>query len=1023
MKTRIAALLFAVFLAACGGDEQTVDFNWERASLTYSYPANGQAAVPLHAPMVLRFSDALTTTDPLAPLSLETAAGDPVSFSATLTADGRAVVLTPDAPLAPATDYVLDAGDQDTDVGSASFPENGVRFTTRIEPDGPAAGARTDTVFRVERMIPDGNDMPLMDFSSLRLQFSQPIDRATLEYGTTVALQGGGGLVEANVIASGPYLTIDPVNDMTSGASYQLQLGTGLQSTLGNSLVPGDYADREIVPEDSGVGATLVQKAGVSNETVADQCGPDTGGDRLSPLTGEPINCVPIESLLLGDKTSSQQEGDVYAELASLNRYPHMTPLRIPRGSLLKGASVEVNVAGEVPVRFASGDASTGEISVRFISDANGYMFRNPYTDDAEAPRHIRLFMDVAMNTANTEANASLSQDLMHLELVGTAIIIDGRMTIDAVGVVEPEVLGLETAYGTLSFHMESYRDQLNAPTPAVDDVNPVVQSWAPGDHADKHRPGDPLIVNFSEPLDRTSLQGNIDLQKNGVAEPFDWHLDGATLVIHPQSPLAYGADYDIYFTQSITDLAGNTLVESASQHLAFTMPSFAAGDRAPLVTTTYPGFPCVTTDRNLAANDHGRCSEGQGSDDHLPVTTLPAERPIVVQFSQDMLADSIALGGSFLVERDNGAGGWEPVAGRLDVRPRLVRFHPETPWEAGTLYRYTLGSNGDENSSAATCDGTDAICSQLPGGATGYPLQTRMLAQNRGNAPAPTGGGPDMTIYFRGGGGDPGVFQRMTNLPTADVNADLVHQDSELQPTPDGGGGYLVPDNGTELRVENTSGLILKANVGCGFDGGGYNPPKLSCEGEKFLHLTGALNADVVGYDAGRDAVKVHVYPTQIYTSSVDVYAVLLLVVIPEIKNVPTGPQIMRIRYADNGSGQRTEPVTGWIEQTAQGPVFTTELDMYLDAPYLRPDALGIELPHNQHSYELNDVKLSGAVTFLPDGRMQIEQLNVDPDGAGPENGSIPINVSIGGGVAGMNMAIPEKGIRIRYLSSTIKE
>ena len=52
------------------------------------------------------------------------------------------------------------------------------------------------------------------------------------------------------------------------------------------------------------------------------------------------------------------------------------------------------------------------------------------------------------------------------------------------------------------------------------------------------------------------------------------------------------------------------------------------------------------------------------------------------------------------------------------------------------------------------------------------------------------------------------------------------------------------------------------------------------------------------------------------------------------------------------------------------------TELDVYLDAPYLQPPFFS---SHNQHSYPLH-LKLSGPISFLDDGRMQITQANGDP-------------------------------------------
>jgi hypothetical protein len=222
---------------------------------------------------------------------------------------------------------------------------------------------------------------------------------------------------------------------------------------------------------------------------------------------------------------------------------------------------------------------------------------------------------------------------------------------------------------------------------------------------------------------------------------------------------------------------------------------------------------------------------------------------------------------------------------------------------------------------------------------------------------------------------------------------------------------------------VEGQGGLLLAANLGCGFEGPDVipfwqaNPAPLVCNDKKFIHLVGALNADVVGWDEGEGAVRVKVYPTVIMTTSLDTWAILSLIVAKEKKLIPTGPQIMRIRYQDDGFGNRTEPVTGWIRNTVDGPVLDIELDVYLSAPDLEPEALGLTLTHDLYSYPLS-LSLSGPVTLLPDGRMRIEQVNVTtPD-------SIDVNISlIGIGAASMSLGIPEGGVRLDYISKPIKD
>ena len=253
----------------------------------------------------------------------------------------------------------------------------------------------------------------------------------------------------------------------------------------------------------------------------------------LSPLTGLPINEVPINATLLGDDNATQQGGDVHAELAFVPNYPEVTPFTVPRSTVLAGSSIDVNIGGEVPAGF-----STGAVNVHFLSDASGYLLPNPYTQRADAPRQVRLFMDVAMSTEDPTANGGVTQDILHIELVGTALVVDGIMTIDAVSMVEPNILGLERGYGTLSFHMEAYRDQLNPPEQVADTTPPELQSWQPGGNGTLQKPDAPVILNFSEPLNSDTLDGNITLLENGSEIDSQWYQDGAAVVIKPDTPL-----------------------------------------------------------------------------------------------------------------------------------------------------------------------------------------------------------------------------------------------------------------------------------------------------------------------------------------------------------------------------------------------------------------------------------------------------------------------------------------------------
>lgn len=994
--------LLGGLLTACDSKQtQTVSIpaSWSSSNnLTYAYPADGQAQIAPLAPVVLHFASALSDANPedlddlaaIAALSasfqLKVTGGASVPFVLSVVDAGRGVVLQPVSKLAENTAYEVSWSNLATADGMVQ-PLT-LHFTTRSANKGPKSLVSSGA-FAVARALPVQSNFPLMDFSSLRLQFTQPIAQKTLKYGLgqSVSLENASGeLVPATILASGRLLTLDPKADLIPGQPYTLKLASTLKSTLGEDLTPGIYAAYVFTPLDSRPREVMALEAPASGIT--------------SVLTGEIINKVPIKSALLGDNSASQQSGNLYAELAFVPNFPNVTPLRVPKGNILTGSTVEVMIKGVVPAGL-----DTGAIKVNIVSDANGYMTDNPYSTAVDTPRMVFLTMDAAMSADNAPANGAFNQNILHIDVVGTAIVKDGKLVMDAVGVVELEVLGLDQAVGVLSFHLEGYADQSTAPVQVADTTAPTLQSWLPGAEDERARPGDPVILTFSEPLDPTTVTASsLKLLKDGVEQAMDWRSDGSSLVLQPQSPLAHNASYSVQFTADITDLAGNPVTAS---NLGFSLPALAGpGSRSPVVLASYPGFPCVTTGRNVATNLQGRCSGGKATDDLMPIPDMPADRSIQIQFSQSMNATSIVQGsacgsGSFRVELVNSSNVCLGVVpGKLEASAQALRFTPDTPWVAGQLYRYVLGSNGNSRSATATCDGTQSIC-----GSNGLPLQTQALSATVAAAPTPTGGGPLLEIWFKGGANLSSVAQRLRGLPASDVNANFVHEAGEFGPV-DSGGGLFVASNAARIITTGQTGLVSGSNIGCAVGA--------TCPTQQFLYISNALDAEVADYDPVEGGVRVLIQPTQLIGSSVDVYANT------SFGNTvaATGPQVLRVRFALNpATGRRELPITAYIKDVGGVPTLSGTLELYLDVPTLAPMLLGLTIAHDLYSYPLT-ASVSGPVSFLPDGRMLATLSNDNDINFTTTLTAIGI---LPGGTVGMR--IPAGTMKVEGVSAPIKQ
>ena len=359
-------------------------------------------------------------------------------------------------------------------------------------------------------------------------------------------------------------------------------------------------------------------------------------------------------------------------------------------------------------------------------------------------------------------------------------------------------------------------------------------------------QPGAPIVLNFDEPLDPASLNepGALTVTQDGTTLDITHKVDGAAVVIEPEGGLEYlpadgNPEYTIQLGSQITDLAGNNFVPET---LTFKLPgevttrsipdkdgNYSQEDvqvNSPMLLSAYPGYPCVIEEEDLLNLDLdsglvGRCAggaqEGWGNeqyplvdyqaDDDLPLMSLPANRPIVLQFTKAINPDSVELGGSFNIFRVDASGqpvDGETIQGSLTVDGQRITFVPEAPWANGQYYSYTLGSNNDTSSADisddriigsedAVCDGTESIC-----GEDGHPLRTQPLCVSyrepitpnnaggtfrtvadyliRNDYFMPCAGCPDLAIFFKGEPASGDVLQTLRTSPDVDTNGNLMH-------------------------------------------------------------------------------------------------------------------------------------------------------------------------------------------------------------------------------------------------------
>ena len=967
------------------------------ASVIYSFPADGQAEVSPKTDIFLRFSHRIIDEEIDRKIQLSSE-HKKIPFNIELMDGGRSLKLSPLGDLDLATDYNVNFSDHLRAEGERIAPNPnatgpaGIQFTTRSGVTGLSGLDSLTASFAVSEQIPspEGAFSP-MDFSTFRLRLTQPIHPQWREMGGSIKLVNSDGeTIPATILAKGRSIAIDPCttlrksecgleNDVLSpDTSYSVVL-SNLPNLAGQTL---DYKS-DFTPTDTSPTVILFQE--VIDSGLSKQQQAQLGSER-SILNGEVTNAVTLSSVLMGEAGPSKMSGGLFAELAYAPNFPGDAPLpfRVPKGSQLSSSSLTLNINGSVPIADSSNNSieRTGNLIVKLLTDATGYLYPNPYSDSVEAPRHVKLLMDASINTEGVLANAGLSQNLLGVELSGIALVRNGILTIDALGTIEPNLLGREHSNITLALHLEAEARadiQLSAlESRKADTSAPRLLSWMPGPDEAKpgnrdqiQRPGDSIVLNFDEALDGESLKDSFTLFADGIPLPqtqLRQQLDGTVVFLNPEGGLRHGIMYALQIHSSLTDLVGNG---ARSQTLEFALPQLTAPDRSPIALTTYPGFPCASTGVNLSASppSHGMCIDsgpetlpsGQ-SRPPLPVTALPNNRPIVVVFSQSMNLDTIRIGETFLVEKINKDGRViGTVPGRLEKNIQRIRFYPDSPWEVGSFYRYTIAS------ATAVNDCNNAVCS-----IDGYPLQTDLLVDPEDI------GGPDLTIYFYGSESTKSVFLPLRNLPVRDTNSNQSVDCPTLSGLnciepfahgADGAGGFLPSENSAKLAVvgkqANVFGAMVGASVGCYADE--------ECPANKFIYQTSGLNAELIGpaldHEGNTLGVRVLLYPTMLATTSTSVY-------LDGVGPSTTGPLVLRMTYGSPSSINPMGLVEGIIVQ-GQGcqPTFLATADLTLDAPNLSVP-IDSALSHDLYSKPFT-LKLEGPIVFFDDGRMQIEQRN----------------------------------------------
>lgn len=467
LNASLAALLAAT-LAACGGDssssyvenesggngaptpiepEPPLPGNPDALPLV-TYPLPDQSEVPVTIQALLRYDDSVyeqtEILDRIGLIKDPRGVDEDVEVTITLADRGRTVVVTPTEKLEPFTRYVLHrdfAGDEAPEHDAHEYM--GYYFNTGGDPEGDQdARSYEPSELSVEELKPRfpawvsalEQERPV-DWSILRVVHTQPVDPDTVRYGDSegdnlrVGRRDNGEFVDADVFVDGRNIVVAPKEPLSSDARYQLtysgETGTAVESVYELPFTPLNQAVLQhymLAATEPGWEFTYEGAA----YSLPDEVNGIFGSiNQNSPWTDRWVNALAgnADAELVIDLADAP--GDYFTDPAHKFRI---------RKESLAGATVE-SVA-----RNLGEDAGTVEVT--FPTDITGYMV---LVDEGVLGR-LYTYLNIALENEEPRFVAT--------EMAAYATIDDGMgdVTIEAVGALDPALLGQERAPGNGMF-------------------------------------------------------------------------------------------------------------------------------------------------------------------------------------------------------------------------------------------------------------------------------------------------------------------------------------------------------------------------------------------------------------------------------------------------------------------------------------------------------------------------------------------------------------------------------------------
>ncbi|MBZ2187903.1 Ig-like domain-containing protein [Alcanivorax sp. JB21] len=1001
--------LWAVIAASSGCDNSPTPFKPPEIGdgLIYTYPLDNAVDIPHGSKALFVFSHQVDADEVAAGCGAVDAAAVPEGSFCIIGPDGpvdisdRISVVNAGRSLQVTLDGLISGGRyavwlrEPAAPGAVNLPGNTPLMHFRMRQSNPVPDA-PPTVLAINHNAPDAyaepaaSDprFPFMDFSPVRITFSEPLAQQTVRYGETFELlhrddTGQASLVPANVYAERHYISLQPEQDLIPGERYELRLSSDIRDLGGDALAEETFV---LIP--------LPSKAEIGDDNPPIRqvlrtfpAPGDPGFPRQSQLSDTYLNSFELVTEVLGAVETSTYPDSLEAFLADPVLYPNYTPILSRHGQSLRLTGINpAKIGGQIDTNLM-----TGDIGGLFFTNVTAYLLRNPHRphntnpDDALAPLTAVMHFDVAMVGEDEAGNATFNQNLMHVQAPGIVSVYDGSLNFEVFTTLQLEALG-----GAARINADFSLGIRSSQGFVVDESNPHITEITgtyPADGEVNFPTRENIMLTFSRPLSNNALDEIqlLDMSAGGTPVPIRVNRDGTTLTVTPLAELASAAEHRLMLPAGLSDShlfnpmpvvprAGDAL--GGDGELVFSTANYAGTATPPMILILHPGVGCALADAGTQEGKAGRCAGGLSSDVHYERFHYEIGTMMEITFSQPMdvttlRAGTISADGSRCTDGPvclgkESEGSWQNIPVSTHIEDRSMQLYPgHDALQPGQAYRLVVNGN------SAPAFRNHARFGNLR-------LNTTPMAGIRASG---NQGGANILVDFDAIDQVSTIFANVRTMPYSDTNGNGVLDTGEVE--------QLL--NSGRLQVVGTGGLITGASP--------------SSPGDDFAFTSGGLPASFFpvvpldlsvsnlgmepqgpnrwcspeGYDDGAgnpvciDTEGGFMAPVEVGTPLVLGTALSLDAIVAGLipLQIQTGALILRVRPRDEG------PKRGYVinvagESQAQ---FLIRLEAYLDAPDL--NLLGLGNPSNLYSLPIA-AYVMGPVIFMEDGRLALQAENL---------------------------------------------